>query len=613
MELGEFIKVSVRNINSFKLKNIEIFMKTEWDLSYLETDFKEERKENESATKKFSSKWKNRKDYLEKPEILLEALDDYEKLITDYGAPNEMCYYWLKKRKDFGDTEITSKYKDFEKFENKLKDETRFFNLEIAKISLENQEKFLNYVGLNKYKHFLERTFEANKYLLSEKEEKIMNLKSTPAHSDWENLTDRLLLSEEREILIEGGSLEKKTYPDLISLMKSKNQEIRYSAKEAFNSILERHAISVEAEINAILRNKEINDELRGYPRPDSARHFGDDMNTEVVDTLVETVTERFNISQKYYKLKARLMGLEKLDYSERGVDYGKIESNYDYENSVNLVQKVLKRLDSEFAEIFSNFSENGQIDVFPKKGKDGGAFCVGFSKNKPIHILLNHSNTLRDVTTIAHEVGHGINDEFMKIQNSLNYGTPMATAEVASTFMEDFVLEELLNKANEEERLAILMQKLDGDISTIQRQIAFYNFEKDLHENFRKESYLSKEKIGELFKNNLSKYMGDSIDCSNADNWWMYVGHFRKPFYVYSYASGLLISKSMQQKVKENPKFVENVKNFLAAGTSKSPKNLFLDMGIDISKKEFWNKGLDNLEQKLIEAENLAKKLGKI
>ncbi len=588
-------------------------MKTEWDYTDLETNFEKERKNCEIATSGFVSKWKERKDYLENPKVLLEALNDYEKFLRDYGQTKEECYYWLKKAKDSNNIEIISKERNADKFYEKINDEIRFFGLNIANISKEKHEEFLNYGGLLPYKNHLKKIFKKSKYLLSEKEEKILSLKSGPAHSSWEDLTNRLLLSEERETLMEDGSLEKKTYPDLISLMKSKNKEVRYKAKVAFESILEKQKISTEAEINAILRNKEINDELRGYPRPDSARHLSDDMESKVVDSLIETVTKRFDISQRYYKLKSKLLKMDKLDYSERGIDFGKIESNFEYKESVNLVRKVLGNLDPEFELIFSKFSEEGRIDAFPKKGKEGGAFCVYFGTKKPVYILLNHAGTLNDVTTIAHEVGHGINNELMKKQNELNFGTPLSTAEVASTFMEDFVLDELLEKSNEEEKLGILIQSLEGNINSIQRQIAFYNFEKDLHKNFRKESYLSNEKIGKLFKDNLSRYMGEAVDCSKADNWWMYVGHFRRPFYVYSYASGTLISKAMQEKVKENPEFIENVKEFLSAGSSKSPKELFLDMDIDISKKEFWEKGLNNLENRLIEAENLAEKLGRI
>ncbi|MDP3966052.1 MAG: M3 family oligoendopeptidase [archaeon] len=588
-------------------------MKTEWDLKDLEVNFNEERKNYQSETEKFASKWKNRKDYLEKPEILKEALEEYEKLLTDYQETNEEAYYWLKEKKDSGDTDVTSKFRGVEKFSQKMNDEIRFFGLKVAKISKKNQTKFLGYPGLNEYKHYLEGSFNEAKYLLSEKEEKIIDLKSRSAHSAWEDMTDKLLLSEERKTLLEDGSYGKKTYPDLLNLMKSKNKKVRENAKMNFEYILDRHGISVEAEINAILRNKEIDDELRGFKRPDSERHLDDDLESEVVDALIKSVTKRFEISHKYYELKSKLLGVPKLDYSERAMNYGEIKSDYNYENSVKLVKKVLGNLDSEFGEIFSNFVETGKIDAFPKKGKDGGAFCVHFTKNKPVYILLNHAGSLDDVTTIAHETGHGINNELMKKQNSLNFGTPLSTAEVASTFMEDFVLEELTKEARDEEKLAILMEKLDRDISTIQRQVAFYNFEKELHKTFREKSYLSKEEIGELFKSNLSKYMGSSVDCSKADNWWMYVGHFRRPFYVYSYASGLLISKTMQEKVKENPEFVGKVKDFLSSGESKSPKKLFLDMGIDITKEDFWNKGLDGLEKILVQTEALAKKLGKI
>lgn len=588
-------------------------MKTEWDLSYLHVNFDEERNNANKSTNNFVSNWKHRDDYLESPEILKQALIEYEDWFNNYKESNEAAYYWLKQQKNSEDTTVTAKANSINNFTEKLYDKMRFFELNIAKIPPEKQQSFLNYGGLENYKHYLEKTFEDSKYLLSEKEEKIVDLKERSSHQSWADLTERLLLSEEREVDLGQGNLEKKTYPDLLTLMKSKDKNIRYQAKEKFEDILEKHSIVAEVEINAILRNKLVDDELRGFSRFDKERHVSDDIDSEVVDTLIDAVTERFDITKKYYGLKSKLLGLEKLDYSERAIDYGEINSSYDYETSVNLVKNSLIKLDSEFGKIFSKFVDTGKIDVFPEKGKNGGAFCVNFTPNKPTYILLNHTNTLNDVSTIAHETGHGINSELMKKQTPLNFGTPKSTAEVASTFMEDFALDEVLKNSNDEERLAILMQKLEGDLSSVQRQVAFYNFEKDLHQAFKEESYLDKSRIGEMFKKNLSQYMGDSVDCSSADNWWMYVGHFRSPFYVYSYASGVLISKSMQEKVKENPEFIGNVKQFLSAGTSKSPKDLFLDMGIDITKKEFWNKGLDGLEKKLNEAEELARKLGKI
>jgi oligoendopeptidase F len=281
----------------------------------------------------------------------------------------------------------------------------------------------------------------------------------------------------------------------------------------------------------------------------------------------------------------------------------------------VELVKKVLGSLDKQFAKILEAYVNNGQIDVFPKKGKSGGAFCTIDLLFHPTYILLNYAGTLNDVRTIAHEVGHGINNELMKErQNALNFGTPKSTAEVASTFMEDFVLRELEKEADDELKLAILMSKIGDNVSTIFRQIAFYNFERELHDSFRKKGYLSKEEIGALFQKHMVSYMGDYVEQSpGAENWWMYISHFRYIFYVYSYASGLLISKALQEMVRKDPSSIEKVKEFLGAGTYQSPKDIFMYLGIDITKKEFWDEGLDGVQSLLNEAEALAKKLGKI
>jgi oligoendopeptidase F len=218
-------------------------------------------------------------------------------------------------------------------------------------------------------------------------------------------------------------------------------------------------------------------------------------------------------------------------------------------------------------------------------------------------------------VLTLAHELGHGINNEMMRgRQQALNFGTPISTAEVASTFMEDFVLKEILRRADDELRLSIMMMKLNDDISTIFRQVACYCFEQELHQTFRERGYLSKEEIGRLFQKHMAAYMGDAVEQSaGSENWWVYWSHIRSFFYVYSYAGGLLISKSLQNSVHKHPTFIEKVKEFLSAGLSESPKNIFLKLGIDITNRGFWNKGLDEVETLLQETQELAVMMKKI
>jgi len=591
---------------------------TEWDLEkhFDKSKFEEQRKLWKEEITKFTEKYRKDNSYLKDSKKLLIALEELEELETNYGSTSdEVYYYWLKSQKDQDDPKIKAKFNQIENFSIEISNQLEFFMLDLAKIPEDKQKEFLSNEKLKKYHHLLTKLFENAKYMLSEKEEIILNLKSQSSYSLWVSMIERLLSKEQREVKDESGELGKRTYEELLSLLKSKDKSIRDDAAKAFNDVLENNVNVAEEELNAVLNNKRVNDSLRGLKRPDEARHVSDDMDTAVVDTLVKTVEENYDIPKKFYELKAKLLGLEKLEYHERAVEYGNITKEYSYEDSIDLVHKTFKNLDEDFAKIIDMFVENGQVDVFPKKGKSGGAFCIHMLKKQPTFILLNHKNKISDVRTIAHEFGHGINNEMMKKkQSSLYFDTPTSTAEVASTFMEDFVTQELLKDTDDGTRLTLLMQKLNEEISTIHRQIACYKFEQELHEAYKNSGHLSKDEIGKLFQKNMAAYMGDFVEQSEgSENWWVYWGHIRRFFYVYSYASGLLVSKAMQSMVKKDPNNIEKVKEFLSAGSSESPKDIFLKLGIDISKKEFWEQGLTEIRDLLLETEELAKKLGKI
>ncbi len=591
--------------------------KTDWDLSLLlkkEEDAVTQTEEMKKVHREFISKWKSREDYLTNEKTLKEALDELENIETNYGCSGNVgFYYHLKSEVEQSNSEIKAKLNKAEEVEKELSNNMKFFTLKISKISEKKQKEFLESEYLKDYKHYLERLFQSAKHTLSEEEEKIISLKETVSHDFWERLTSGLLSKQEKEIEISNKSV-KKNFSELLSLTQNPNKQIRDTAGKLVNEILERYSEVAESEINAILMNAKINSELRKFSRPDEPRHLTDDISTETVDTLIKTVSENFHLSKRFYELQAKLNRVNKIKYYERATPYGEDNREYEYEEAVKIVHKTFSQLDNEFAEILEKFVKNSQIDVFPKKGKRSGAFCSHLLKTQPVYIMLNHDNSLKDVITIAHEVGHGINAEMMnKKQNSLNIGTPKSTAEVASTFMEDFVLEEILKNATERERLSILMQKLDGDISTIFRQVAFYNFEFELHTKFREKGYLSKKEIGEIFKKHMESYLGEFVDVKDAENWWIYIPHFRYIFYVYSYASGLLISKSLQNLVKKDKNYMEKVKYFLSAGTSESPENIFKNIGIEINKKDFWEKGLKEVKNLLERTEILAKNLGKI
>lgn len=596
-------------------------LQTTWNLNPLfngdnDPKIKKDRENIKKKSYQFINKWKDRTDYLQEPKILKQALDEYENWARYYGpSGKEGYYFWLRTQQNQNDPQLKARCNKVMDFSTKIQNDIQFFTLKIAKIPEKDQHKFLEYKKLEPYKHFLETLFAEAKYLLSEPEEKILNLKTMPAHSNWTKMVAGFISKEEREILTDKGKKQKKTFPELISLIDSTKKRTRDSAAKAVNQIFEKHADTAEHELNSILGNKKIDDELRKLPRPDAARHLNDDVDSIIVDTLVKAVSNRFDISKKYYKLKSTLFNVPQLRYHERNVPYGKLNKKYTYKNSINLIHKVFTNLDQEFADILDEFLQNGYFDVFPKKGKRNGAFCVYDTITTPTYILLNHTDQLTDTLTLAHEMGHGINDELMKKhQNALNFGTPLSTAEVASTFMEDFVLEEILKKASKKLKLSLMMMKLNSDISTIFRQIACYKFEQEIHNTYRQKGYLSKEEIGNIFQKHMIAYMGKYVEQSKgSQNWWVYWSHIRSFFYVYSYASGLLISKSLQNSVKKNQNFMKKIKKFLSAGRSDSPKNVFLKLDVDITNKQFWDKGLKEVENLLTETEKLAKNLGEI
>jgi oligoendopeptidase F len=228
-----------------------------------------------------------------------------------------------------------------------------------------------------------------------------------------------------------------------------------------------------------------------------------------------------------------------------------------------------------------------------------------------PTYILLNFTGRATDAQTIAHEMGHAINYEYIRRhQHALYFGTSLAIAETASTLMEDFVLEELAKDLKKPaDKLAILMSQLNDSVSTIFRQIASFRFEQELHKNFRLKGYLSKEEIGKLFQKHMSTYMGPSVEQSSGSaNWWVYWSHLRNYFYNYSYASGLLTSKVFQAEFKKDKRFIEKIKTFLSTGESLSPRDTMQNIGFDMTDPAFWQVGLKEIESQLKEAEKLAK-----
>jgi len=360
-----------------------------------------------------------------------------------------------------------------------------------------------------------------------------------------------------------------------------------------------------ESEINAVITDKKINDKLRGFKTPYEATVKGYENDLKTVKDLVEAVTRNFSIAHKFYKIKSEILGERKLSYADRGAKIGKAEIEIPFEEAAKRVIKSFSEANTEFGNFVNESFQKGLVDVFPKKGKHGGAFCSS-GIGMPTYILLNHIPDFRSMTTLAHEMGHGIHAKYSKKQRPLYEGHTIATAEVASTFFENLVFEEALQNISPKEKMVLLHDKISDDIATIFRQIACFNFEYDLHMSIRKEGFLPKEKIAELLNKHMQNYLGPTFELTPKDgyffvNW----SHIRSFFYVYSYAFGQLISDALYIRYKKDRKKIADVIQFLSAGCSDSPENIFKKIGINPNRKLF-ETGLNRIKENVDELEKL-------
>jgi len=594
-------------------------IKTSWDFkttlgfkSLKDPKIKKDLKLAKLSAYKFINKWSKDNSYLTSTKSLLKALTQYDQWISHFSTAGQVDYYFsLRQALNENSSLISAKLNKLSFVSKKIENDIQFFPIKLSKVSSSKQTYFLKSTILKPYRNFLKNLFAHGKHILSSKEEKLLNLKSQVSYSNWVKMTSRLLSQKQQKVLNHQGKLQTLPFSKIGSLVDNRNFKIAKSASSAFTTIVNNLADVAESELNSILENKLVEDNIRHYKRPDSARHLSDDIDTSVVDSLIDSVSANFQISKDFYKFKAKLLGLKKIPYFWRNVPIGQFDKSFSPVSTIDLIDQVFNKLDPLFSSLFKDFLQNGQIDFLSKKGKSDGAFCAGGLLTSKSFILLNHNHKLRDVTTLAHEMGHAINNELMRAnQNGLNFDTSLAIAEVASTFFEDFALEHIRSTLTPPEQFSLIMAKLDDDISTIFRQVACYNFETDLHTKFRKLGYLSKKQIGDLFIKHMSSYMGDSIDLSGFDAWWVYWSHIRSPFYVYSYASGLLISKYLQSKVRKDPTFINQVKKVLSFGTSRSPKQIFASIGLDLQDKSFWSQGIAQVKNFLNQAQSVSKSI---
>ncbi len=584
--------------------------KTEWNLGLLYKNEKDPQIEKdikviENAFASFEKKYKG-KDFTSTPKKLCAALEEYEKLIG-IADSKPIIYLMLANDMDTANSTITALEAVINQRLQKASNKIIFFELLIAQISKEQQTTYLNHSSLKHFSYHLKKIFDTAKYNLSEKEERLLGLVYQTSKKMWVDANKKLV--SEQAVLHKNKMIPISQATEIIQdLPKQERRKLRKDINTTLKSI----SHLAEAELNAIVNFKKITDEVRGlkYPFTSTVLRYEND-EKEVLD-LVSSVTKAFPLSHRYYKLHAKLLGEQKIFVADLYAPIGEIKKKFDYETAISLIKRGFEKFGLEYNTIFEGYLMKGQIDAFPRKRKRAGGYCM-FHAQLPVFILLNFTNNVKSVQTLAHEMGHAIHSELSRKNTPLYQDFTTSVAEVASTFFEQFIAEELGGNLSEEDQFILLHDQVGRDIMVIMRQIACFNFEVDLHESIRKEGKISKEAMAAMMNKHMQSYMGSAVELGEEEGYtFVSWSHIRSFFYVYSYAYGLLISKVLYQKWKENNSYKTKIEQFLSAGGSMSPKDIFKSIGIT-TNKAFFEAGLKGIEADINKLEKLAKKFKKI
>jgi oligoendopeptidase F len=481
-----------------------------------------------------------------------------------------------------------------------------FFELEWAALDDERAEALLAAPELDFCRHYLRSARRYRPHLLSEPEEKILAEKSISSHAAWSRLFGELVAALRVEL--EGQEVPLDV---ALSRLQSPDREARRTAAEAVSEALE-PGLRIRAFIyNTLVYDKSVEDRLRSYPHWLASRNLANEASDESVMALIEAVRRRFDIPHRWYALKAKLLGLDRIADYDRVAPVQVEEVSFSYRDARELVLDTYSSFSPESGEVVRRFFEERWIDAPVRPNKRGGAFCSYTVPSVHPYVLLNFTARRRDVLTMAHELGHGLHAALAARQGLFHQATPLTLAETASVFGETLVFERLLDAAGSpQERLGLLAEQIDGSISTVFRQIGMNRFEHLVHSRRREEGELSVPRIAELWIETQVELLGDAVEVTEGyRSWWSYVPHFiNTAGYVYAYAYGQLLALSAYGRYREEGKpFVPRYLDLLRAGGSRSPEQLGAIIGIDLADPGFWDSGLALVDRMLGQAEELA------
>ena len=487
-----------------------------------------------------------------------------------------------------------------------------FFELEWAALADARVEELLADERLDHARHHLRSLRRYRPHLLSESEEVVLAEKSVTGRGAWERLFEELVSSIELDLDGERVSLEAG-----LSRLHTPDRDVRRAAADAVTAGLAPGLRTRAYVFNTLLADKSTDDRLRHHATWLSSRNLDNEASDESVRALVEAVQGRYSIPQRWYAMKAKLLGVEHLADYDRNASVAESEAAVGWDDARELVSEAYRAFSPELAEVVAHFFRDAWIDAPVRPGKRPGAFCAYTVPSHHPYLLLNWTSTRRDVLTLAHELGHGAHAYLAREQGVFHQSTPLTLAETASVFGETLTFGRLLGVTTDPaERFALLASNLEDQIATVFRQISMNRFEDAVHTERREVGELSVERFGELWTETQQAMLGDAVEITDGyRSWWSYIPHFiATPGYVYAYAFGQLLALSVYAEYEaQGPDFVPQYLELLRRGGSMPPEELGRLVGIDLTDPAFWDRGLDLVERRLADTEQAARDAGRL
>ena len=582
-----------------------------WDLSDLydsidDPALDDDRALVRSKTQAFAASYKGEVAGFDE-ERMSEALEDYEAIMELLGKIGS--YAQLIWSTDTGSAEYGKLVQEARELSSEIQQQLVFFDVEWLAIDDERAGQLIESEVLSHYRHYLETSRRYKEHVLGEEAEQVLSAKQVTGNSAWNRYFDETMGAA--RFTLDGEEL---TQQQALSKLHDPDRELRKRAHGALTETFEELSHSLTFIFNTLLADKHTDDRLRSYSSWISSRNLSNEIDDETVDILVNSVTGSYDLVHRFYELKRSLLGYDQFYDYDRYAPLLQNQEQIDWGEARTTVLDSYTDFHKDMGAIAGEFFDQNWIDAAMKPGKRGGAYSASTVPSVHPYVFMNYDGKVRDVQTLAHELGHGVHQYLSREQGALQANTPLTTAETASVFGEMLVFQSLLQKLDDpREKLALLVGKIDDTMATVFRQISMNRFEDAIHSHRREKGELTTDEFALHWRQTQEDIYGDSVTLTEGyDRWWSYIPHFlHTPGYVYAYAFGELLVLALYEEYRRSENgFADQYIEMLRAGGSDWPEQIVGKLGLDITQPDFWKKGLSAIRRMIEQAEELAQKV---